>query len=144
VCETLEFADDRKMVQALKTVLVVDDVESKRYVVCRILREGKYRTLEAGSGSEAVQRARQHRPDAIVLDMNLPDQSGLVTLKQLRDAAETALIPVVFLSAEAQTPSDRTRAEALGASGYLFSPVQPDTLISVIRGIIERGVQPRT
>ncbi len=125
-----------------KTVLVVDDVESKRYVVCRILREAHYRTVEAATGADAIQRAREHRPDAIVLDMNLPDQSGLVTLKQLRDAPETALIPVVFLSAEAQSPSDRTRAEALGASGYLFSPVQADTLISVIRGIIERGVQP--
>jgi CheY-like chemotaxis protein len=126
-----------------KTVLVVDDVESKRYVVCRILREANYQTVEAGTGTAAIQSARQHRPDAIVLDMNLPDQSGLVTLKQLRDSPETELIPVVFLSAEAQTQSDRTRAEALGASGYLFSPVQPDTLISVIRGIIERGVQPR-
>ncbi|HEX3740407.1 MAG TPA: response regulator [Terriglobales bacterium] len=131
------------MLEAGKTVLVVDDVESKRYVVCRILREANYETLEAGTGAEAIQRARQHRPDAIVLDMNLPDQSGLATLQQLRDAAETALIPVVFLSAEAQSLSDRTRAEALGASGYLFSPVPPDTLIAVIRGIIERGVQPR-
>lgn len=126
-----------------KTVLVVDDIEVKRYVVCRILKESGYATLEAATGSEAVQLALNHHPDAIVLDMNMPDQSGLVTLKQLREQKESALIPVVFLSAVAQTPSDRTRAEALGASGYLFSPVQSDTLISVVRGIIERGVQPR-
>lgn len=128
------------MAEISQTVLVVDDVESKRYVVCRMLQASNYTTVEASTGRAAVKQAQKFMPDAIVLDMNLPDQSGLVTLQQLRDLESTALIPVVFLSAVAHSPSDRTRAEALGASAYLFSPVQADTLVSVIRGIIERGV----
>jgi CheY-like chemotaxis protein len=123
-----------------QTVLVVDDIEAKRYVVCRMLHASHYATVEAATGRAAVKQARKHLPDAIILDMNLPDQSGLVTLQQLRAQKETAFIPVVFLSAVAHSPSDRTRAEALGASAYLFSPVQADTLVSVVRGIIERGV----
>jgi CheY-like chemotaxis protein len=123
-----------------QTVLVVDDIEAKRYVVCRMLQASNFITLEAATGRAAFKQACKHRPDAIVLDMNLPDQSGLITLQQLRNQKETASIPVVILSAVAHSPSDRTRAEALGASAYLFSPVQADTLVSVIRGIIERGV----
>lgn len=123
-----------------QTVLVVDDIDAKRYVVCRMLQASDYATVEAATGRAAIKQARKHLPDAIVLDMNLPDQSGLITLQQLRDQKETALIPVVFLSAVAHSPSDRTRAEALGASAYLFSPVQADTLVSVVRGVIERGV----
>jgi CheY-like chemotaxis protein len=131
------------MAESQQIVLVVDDIETKRYVVCRMLHASNYATVEAATGRAAVKLARKHRPDAIILDMNLPDQSGLITLQQLRAQTDTALIPVVFLSAVAHSPSDRTRAEALGASAYLFSPVQADTLISVLRGIIERGVSPK-
>ena len=122
-----------------KTVLVVDDIQANRYIVCRILRGANYITVEAGTGIDACQQARRCRPDVILLDMNLPDQTGLTTLKQLRTETQTASIPVMFLSATAQSSSDRTLAEAAGASAYLFSPVQADTLLSVIKGVIERG-----
>lgn len=125
-----------------KTILVVDDIEANRYVVCRVLRDANYSTVEAGTGVGAFEQARRCSPDAIVLDMNLPDQTGLTTLKQLRTEAQTASIPVMFLSATAQSSSDRQLAEAAGASAYLFSPVRADTLLSVLKGIIERGVRP--
>jgi CheY-like chemotaxis protein len=128
------------MPQKEKTVLVVDDLEANRYAVCRILPGANYITAEAATGSDAVEGARRLRPDAIVLDMNLPDQTGVTTLKQLRGEIQTAFIPVVFLSATAQSPCDRSHAEAAGASAYLFSPVQADTLICVLKGVIERGV----
>lgn len=108
--------------------------------MCRILRNANYKTLEAATGRNAIKLALQFHPDAIILDMNMQDQSGLTTLEQLRADKETASIPVVFLSATAHAPSDRSRVEALGASAYLFSPVQGDTLLSVISGSIERGV----
>jgi CheY-like chemotaxis protein len=121
-----------------KTVLVVDDIAAHRYAVCRVLRSANYATIEAGWGVEAVEKAHQYHPDAVVLDMNLPDQSGLLTLKQLRSESDTAVIPVIFLSASAQSASDRDQAEAFGASAYLFSPVEPDTLLSVVMGVIQR------
>ena len=123
-----------------KTILVVDDLEATRYAICRILRNANYKTVEAASGRSAIQEASQARPDAIILDMNLPDQSGMVTLRQLRSTPETSSIPVLFLSAETQSAFARTQAEIAGATGYLFSPVEPDTLLQVLKGIIERGV----
>lgn len=97
-----------------KTVLVVDDIEANRYIVCRVLRDANYTTLEAETGVDAVEQARNCLPDAIVLDMNLPDQTGLTTLKKLRTETQTGSIPVVFLSATAQSSSDRQLAEAAG------------------------------
>jgi Response regulator receiver domain len=76
--------------------------------------------------------------------MNMPDQSGLVTLQQLRDDPCTASIPVVFLTASAQSAFDRNCAEQLGASSYLLSPVQPDTLVTVVEGAIARARLSRT
>jgi CheY-like chemotaxis protein len=125
-----------------KLILVVDDVAANRYAVSRVLQSANYATVEAATGQDAIEQALRLHPDAIILDMNMPDQDGLVTLKQLRDNHETATVPVLFLSATAQSPSHRSRAEALGASGYLFSPVHGNTLVSVVRGIIERGVSP--
>ena len=122
-------------------VLVVDDRPENRYVVCRILKKADYTTLEAATGEEAIQQARQHRPDAIVLDMNLGGETGIDVLKQLRAEAQTASIPVVILTATAHSSYDRNNAESAGASAYLFNPVEPDTLVSVVTGIIERPKQ---
>lgn len=120
----------------LVSALVANDNSTNRYIVCRILRQKNYNTIEARWGKEAVELARQFRPDIIVLDMNMPDQSGLVTFQQLRDDPRTASIPVVFLSA---TAFYTNQAEQLGASAYLFSPVQPDTLVTVVEGAIARA-----
>jgi CheY-like chemotaxis protein len=128
------------VVTGKKTVLVVDDTPTNRYVLCRWLHKAQYMTLEAATGAQALEQARRCRPDAIVLDMNLPDQSGATTLQQLRSEEETASIPVVMLSATAQSAFDCNQAEALGASAYLFSPVPADTLVSVVKGIIERAM----
>ena len=128
------------MSQTTKTVLIVDDLPANRYVVCRMLKHAQYATIEAASSGEAIEKARRHRPDAIVLDMNLPDQNGVATLKKLRANTETAAIPVLILSADAQSAFDKNSAEAFGASAYLFTPVPAETLVCVLNGIIERGV----
>ena len=109
------------MTQCEKTVLVVDDVEANRYAVCRVLQHANYSTVEAGTGVEAVEQAHRYHPDAIVLDMNLPDQTGVATLKQLRAETDTALIPVLFLSSTSQSAFDRDQAEGLGASELISS-----------------------
>lgn len=122
-----------------RIVLVADDNSANRYIACRTLRQANFGTIEACLGREAVEQARRFRPDIIILDMNMPDQSGLTTLQQLRADSRTASIPVVFLSASAQSAFDRKQAEDLGASAYLFNPVQPDTLVAVVEGSIQQS-----
>jgi CheY-like chemotaxis protein len=69
--------------------LVVDDVAANRYAVSRVLQSANSATVEAATGQDAIEQALRVHPDAIILDMNMPDQDGLVTLKQLRDNHET-------------------------------------------------------
>lgn len=122
-----------------RVVLVADDNEAVRYITCRTLRHANFVTVEARWGQEAVEQAHRSRPDIIILDMNMPDQSGLTTLQQLRADPCTASIPVVFLSATAHSRFEQQQAEELGASAYLFNPVQLDTLVAVIEGSIQRA-----
>ena len=127
------------MARLSRIVLVADDNSVNRYVACRSLRHANFVTIEARSGRGAVEQARRFRPDIIILDMNMPDQSGLTTLQQLRAHPSTASIPVVFVTATAHSAFERKQAEELGASAYLFNPVQPDTLVAVVEGSIQRA-----
>ena len=122
-----------------RVVLVADDNEAARYITCRVLRDANFVTVEARWGQEAVEQAHCSRPDIIILDMNMPDQSGLTTLRQLRADPGTASIPVIILTAAAQSAFDRKYAEEFGAFAYLFSPVPPDTLVAVVEGSIQRA-----
>ena len=123
-----------------RVVLVANDDPAHRYIACRTLRNANFTTIEARWGREVVQLARRLRPDIILLDMHMPDQSGIVTVQQLRAASCTASIPVVFLTASAHLPLDQSQAEELGVSAHLFSPVEPDTLVAVVEGSIMRAL----
>ena len=127
------------MTRLTRVVLVADDNEAARYITCRALRHANFVTVEARWGQQAVEQARCSRPDIIILDMNMPDQSGLTTLHQLRADPGTASIPVIILTNAARSAFHRNYAEELGASAYLFSPVPPDTLVAVVEGSIQRA-----
>lgn len=120
-------------------VLVANDDSATRYVVCRTLRNARFTTVEARWGRETVLKALRYHPDIIVLDMHMPDQSGIVTVQQLRADSCTASIPVVILTATAHSAFDRSQAEELGVAAYLFNPIPPDTLIAVVEGSIQRA-----
>lgn len=121
-----------------KTVLVVDDIPANRYIVCRVLKEANYMTIEASSSASALEQAQRQSSRCNYSRHESSCQTGLATLESLHNERDTASIPVVFLSATAQSAFDRSQAEALGASAYLFSPVQPDTLLAVVKGVIDR------
>lgn len=83
------------------------------------------------NGLDALQNIRQRRPDLILLDMHLPDISGLELLRRLKDEPELALIPVVVVSADA-TPAKLTEALTLGASNYVSKPVDVGRFLTLL------------
>jgi len=109
-------------------VLIVDNEGPARELLARYL-EPEYRIAMAESGTEAVQRARQLRPDAITLDLLMPGGSGFEALVALRKAPETANIPVIVLSILNQ----KRVGFALGAADYLIKPVRKLDLLETIR-----------
>ena len=109
-------------------VLIVDDEGPARELLASYL-EPAYRVVTAQSGTEAVQKAEQLRPDAITLDVLMPGGSGFETLAALRKKTTTANIPIIILSILDQTQV----GFALGAADYLVKPVRKAALLEAIR-----------
>ena len=109
-------------------ILVVDDEVSARELLAGYL-ESEYRIEMARSGAEAVQKARQLRPDGITLDVLMPGGGGFETLAALRKMPETANIPIIILSIVDQ----KQVGFALGAADYLTKPIRKPVLLETIR-----------
>jgi CheY-like chemotaxis protein/nitrogen-specific signal transduction histidine kinase len=109
-------------------VLIVDDEGSSRELLASYL-EPEYRLAMATSGVDALNKAKQLRPDAITLDVMMPGSNGFETLASLRKSSETANIPVIILSIVDQ----RQVGFALGAADYLIKPVRRPALLETIR-----------
>jgi CheY-like chemotaxis protein len=108
-----------------KRILIVDDEDDIREVAQVSLElVGQYEVVTASSGRDGLARARTIQPDAILLDVMMPDLDGPSTLAQLRADPVTRHIPVVFLTAKTQQ-ADRARLAQLGAAGILVKPFDP-------------------
>jgi two-component system OmpR family response regulator len=114
-------------------VLVVDDEESLADLLTLALQYEGWEVRSAGSGSEAVRIAREFAPDAMLLDLLLPDFDGIEVLRRLR--ADSCDVPVLFLSARDEV-EDRRAGLSAGAQGYLTKPFSLDEVVSRIRALL--------
>jgi signal transduction histidine kinase/CheY-like chemotaxis protein/CHASE3 domain sensor protein len=122
--------DDRdSLTDGRRILLVVEDDESFAGVLCDLSREMGFQSLVAGTAEEALTLAKEFMPNAIVLDVGLPDQSGLSVLDRLKRDVRTRHIPIHVVSASdhAQT------ALSLGAVGYMIKPVKREQLAEVLK-----------
>ena len=118
-------------------ILVVEDNDKNMKLFRDVLVAKGYRTLEATTGSEAVDVASEHTPDLVLMDIRLPDLDGVQVLHRLRGNARTAAIPVLALTAQAMH-GDRERFLAAGFDGYLSKPVDVRELIGTVREHCDR------
>lgn len=112
-------------------VLVVEDNERNMKLFRDVLVATGHRTLEATTGAGAVALAREHPPDLILMDIQLPDIGGVEALRRLRADEQTARVPVVALTAQAMG-GDRERFLAAGFDDYLAKPVNIADLIAAV------------
>jgi CheY-like chemotaxis protein len=115
--------------QSKAQILVVDDDPVARELLCSYLEGEGYSVATAESGPEALKAAISLKPDAITLDILMPNGNGFGTLFELRNAPETSQIPVVIISVVDQ----RNLGIALGAADYLVKPVDKSVLLATIR-----------
>jgi CheY-like chemotaxis protein len=113
-----------------KCILIIDD-ESDIREVAQISLEmmGDWQVLTSESGQDGLEKAKLSQPDAILLDVMLPDMDGPTTLQNLQADPSTSHIPVVFLTAKIQT-SDRNRFAKLGVVAVIAKPFDPINLAS--------------
>ena len=119
----------------MKTVLIIDDEPPIRRLLRLTLEPAGYRVCEAETGQLGLQEAAAKRPDAIILDLGLPDMDGLTALKRLREWSQT---PVLVLTVRNQE-ADKVAALDGGADDYLTKPFGTEELLARLRAIQRRA-----
>ena len=110
-----------------KTVLLVEDDPDQRGLYSLMLRRGGWKVSEAVTGKQAWELVDSVRPDAIVLDVMLPDRDGISVCRDLRASLAFPHIPVLILTA-LDNPEARSRALAAGADAFAAKPISPAAL----------------
>jgi DNA-binding response OmpR family regulator len=119
----------------MPTILVVDDEPNIIELVRVTLEDDRVRIVVAADGEEALAVAHLERPDLILLDVNLPDLSGLEVCRRLRAEARTLDMKIVMLTAAAQR-DDVERGRAAGADDYLTKPFSPVRLLTLVDTLV--------
>ncbi|MDB5919672.1 MAG: two-component system sensor histidine kinase/response regulator [Massilia sp.] len=136
--DTAPFDDDRDVLAgAARTVLVIEDDASFAAILYALAHEMGYRCLVGLTGADGLQLAGLHLPDAILLDMRLPDRSGLSVLQLLKDNPQTRHIPVHVVS----STDNGGEAMGLGAIGYAMKPTSREELEQVFHKLEEKATQ---
>jgi len=116
-------------------IFVVDDDEQVRGLLRRLLVRAGYVVEEFGVAETAAEALRQRAPDLVLLDLNLPGESGNDFLEAIRDSPATRLLPVVMLTG-AGTREDRLRAQRAGVTDFLTKPIGSDELLPRVRSLV--------
>lgn len=126
------------------SVLVCDDTPAKRYVIASWLRREGFTVLEAETGAEAIEIAHHGNIDLAVLDVHLPDMSGLDVCASIKGDPRTAATPVMHISAVAVGPEDRSAGLENGADAYMVDPIEPLEMLSTVRSLLRSSAARRT
>jgi PAS domain S-box-containing protein len=123
------------------TILTVDDSEATRYAIARTLQTEGFQVLQAATGAEALHLLNVQKPDLILLDVKLPDISGLEVCRQIKSDAATSSIPVLHLSANCTTTRSKVAGLDGGADGYLTQPIDSAELIAAVKAFLRNYLQ---
>src|SRR3954467_6130387 len=118
------------------TILNVDDNEPGRYAKGRVLSRAGFTVYEAATGGDALSFIARQTPDLVLLDINLPDVSGIEVCRQVKSGPSGASTIVLQISATAVSPPHATAALDNGADAYLTEPVDPDVLVATVNALL--------
>src|SRR6185503_14126546 len=113
-----------------RRILVVDDDEAGRYVKTRILKRAGFLVSAAETGAGALDAVRHDPPDAVLLDVRLPDADGLEICRRIKEMLPS--LPVLQTSAAFTAARDKALGLAGGADGYLIEPIEPEELVATV------------
>jgi CheY-like chemotaxis protein len=119
----------------MATILVVDDVQTDRELIGKVVSTAGHHPEYASDGDEAVQKARSILPALILLDVVMPKQDGFATCRNLKKDPLTDKIPVVLVT-QKNTETDRFWGEKQGAAAFISKPFSPDEMATVIKKFV--------
>ncbi len=124
----------------MKTILIIEDEAQTRSIFLKCLEFEGFYAVGASDGTTGIALARQHAPDLVVCDIMMPDMDGYSVLSALRKSPQTALMPLIFLTAKV-TMTDLRRGMELGADDYLTKPCTVEQFLAAINSRLARQEQ---
>ena len=124
-----------------RKILIIEDENDVADLLALNLRKSGFQTSAAADGASGLQKARDDRPDFIILDLMLPKMSGLEVCRILKSDTATANMPILMLTAKAEE-IDRIVGLEFGADDYVTKPFSPREVVLRIRAILRRGEKP--
>jgi PAS domain S-box-containing protein len=118
------------------TILNVDDYGPSRYSRSRTLRSAGFDVIEASNGRDALASLHEHKPQLVVLDVNLPDMSGIEVCRKIKQDPATAHVLVLHLSATSTGVENKVEGLASGCDGYLTEPVEAEELVAHVNALL--------
>jgi len=118
-----------------RTVMIVEDNELNMKLFHDLLAAHGYKTIQTRNGLDALELARVHRPDLILMDIQLPEVSGLEVTRWLKDDDELRSIPIVAVTAFAMK-GDEQRIRSGGCEAYISKPISVATFLDVVRRFV--------
>jgi twitching motility two-component system response regulator PilH len=117
-----------------RTILIVDDSATERQRLEKLLTAAGYTTLSAADGAQALDVAKRAKPDAILMDINMPEMDGYAATRALKADGTTKEIPVMLVSVKGQK-ADRAWGQMLGAKAHVAKPYTDDELLQQVRAL---------
>ncbi len=118
----------------LRKIMVVDDARTDLMFLEKIVSDAGYLVVTAVSGEQAVEKAKNEKPDLILMDINMSNIDGFAAKRMLSSHTSTKDIPVIFVTSKDQK-ADRVWAQMLGAKGYITKPYTKDDILNQLNAL---------
>ena len=125
--------DIRELLQ--KRILIIEDTEDNRRILRDLLTHAGYDLIEADDGAKGVAMAAEHRPDLILMDIQLPTIDGYEATRQIKANPDLRHIPIVAVTSYALS-GDEAKTMAAGCDGYIAKPFSPRKILAMMRDLL--------
>jgi len=116
-------------------LLIIEDNEQNFYMMRFLLEKNGFTVIGAENGRKGIDEALRHRPQAVLLDIQLPEMDGYAVAAELKKHPELKGVPIIAVTSYAMV-GDRERILAAGATGYIEKPINPETFVAEIIGYL--------
>ena len=122
----------------MSRILIVEDNEKNMKLVRDILQHKGYQTLEAATGEDGVRLAIEHKPDLVLMDIQLPDIDGITALRRIREDKSLDQIPVLAVSASVM-PDEQKQIVSSGFDAYMTKPISLKPFMATVERFLQHG-----
>ena len=119
-----------------KRILVIEDTEDNRRILRDLLTNAGFQVIEANDGERGVAAAAEHRPDLILMDIQLPVVDGYEATRRIKSDSNLRTIPIIAVTSYALS-GDEAKARSAGCDGYIAKPFSPRQILAMARSFLQ-------